>query len=124
MTPQEVKDRLDAYEQMVAKLKEYYGRRRQQELLIVNEMIFDLLAIAESKPPEPQLKVGDVIEAGQVPIGAKVDIKQQNGIWYRFKRGCDTKESVGFIRPESDVWQYITCSLKCTILEMPSTDKK
>ena len=122
MTPQEVKDKLDAYDKMVAKLKTMKGK------LLINcccdkcKVIADLLAIAEPKPPE--LKVGDEIEVGQVPIGAKVDIKERNGIWYRFERDVDTKESVGFIRPESDVWQYITCSLKCTILELPDADKK
>ena len=116
------------YEQMVAMLKEW---EKDYECRMVSDhnarsIITDLLAIAEPKPPEPQLKVGDEIEAGQVPIGAKVSFEDIDGVKIRHKSNSDDKGSVCFYCElcGSDGCRFARLNTKCTILELPDADKK
>ena len=108
----------NAYEAMVAKLKE--------EMLIdsINfyssshrDLIDALLAIAESKV----LKVGDVVPAGEVPIGAKVEIKGIVGAKIRRKSVNDGEIRVCFDCElcGAEGTRLIATNTECTIVELP-----
>ena len=113
---------------MVAKLKEYLNNDDENRQCNCRACYISrkLLAIAEAKPPEPQLKVGDEIEAGQVPIGAKVSFEDIDGVKIRHKSNSDDKGSVCFYCElcGSDGCRFARLNTKCTILELPDTDKK
>jgi hypothetical protein len=108
--------RFNAYGEMVAKLKERKAAMEKGRDYGESLLISKLLAIAEP-PKEKPLAVGDEIEAGKVPVGAKVRAETLNGF-------------IGLIAPSKSDYVRIKCSCcneskqvarasKCTILELP-----
>ncbi len=83
----------------------------------------EILEIIDGKP---LLKVGDEIEAGKVPIGAKVEIENILGSKIKVEVKSTDGISVCFdcvaCGPEGN--RYIADNTKCTILELPPEKSK
>ena len=104
------------YEAMVALLKEchenrltYWGNSKS--------LVDDLLAIAEPKV----LKIGDVVPAGEVPVGVKVEIKGTVGAKTRRKSVNDNETLACFDCELCGIHgtRLIATNAECTIVELP-----
>jgi len=106
----------NAYEAMVALLKECHENR-----LIYwansKSLVDDLLAIAEPKV----LKIGDVVPAGEVPVGATVEIKGTVGAKTR-RKSVNDNETLACFDCElcgTHGTRLIATNAECTIVELP-----
>lgn len=100
-----------ACEQVEAKLKEL---RDKHDILSVNIIVETLLAIIE---PEPEIKVGDEVEVGKVPVGTMVKVVNRND--YRMVN-TSTTNHIRLSCPHCNDDIYRHPSGKCTIIELPA----
>ena len=113
--------RFNAYGEMVARVKKddgLYGNSGNSHSHRV--LIADLLALVE--PPQPAIKVGSVVEAKDVPIGATVFFGCGVGDHTQRIRQSDEKDdhvSTCFKCCHCGYDSHIVVETKCTILALP-----